>query len=40
LAQQQANAGVLTPINGINAVEAINQAPAYAEYLGRTYGVG
>lgn len=40
LVQQQANAGVLTPINGINAVEAINQAPAYAEYLGRTYGVG
>lgn len=32
LAQQQANAGVLTPINGIHAVEAINQAPAYNDY--------
>lgn len=40
LAQQRANAGVLTPISGIHAVEAINQAPAYAEYLGKRYGVG
>lgn len=40
LAQQRANAGVLTPISGIHAVEAISQAPVYAEYLGKTYGVG
>lgn len=40
LALKQANAGVLDLVGGIRAVEARSAAPAYAEYLAKTYGVG
>lgn len=39
-AKKKVNSGVLTPLNGIHAVEARDQSPAYAEYLGKTYGIG
>ena len=39
-AKKKINSGVLTPLNGIHAVEARDQSPAYAEHLGKTYGVG
>lgn len=40
LALKQANAGVLDLVGGIRAVEARSAAPAYAQYLAKTYGVG
>jgi hypothetical protein len=40
LALKQANAGVLDLVGGVHAVEARSAAPAYAEYLAKTYGVG
>jgi len=32
--------GVLDLVGGIHAVEARSAAPAYAQYLAKTYGVG